>query len=97
MCSPPLGTIRGEICYPQVPFGHPRLSMVCPLRGRVVCGGILLSAGDPSASSGITLRLLLTCDLFEVFFLFICLSFGVHFGVHECHFLTFKSGIALIL
>ena len=31
-------------------------------------GGILLSAGDPSASSGITLRLLLKCDLFEVFF-----------------------------
>ena len=29
-------------------------------------GVILLSAGDPSASSGITLRLLLKCDLFEV-------------------------------
>lgn len=68
-----------------------------PLRGRG--RGILLSAGDPSASSGITLRLLLTCDLFEVFFVYLFNS-GVHllcFGVHECHFLTFKSGIALIL
>ena len=32
-CSPLLGTLVGVACYPQVPFGHPRLSIVCPLRG----------------------------------------------------------------
>ena len=41
---------------------------VRPRWGRESGRGILLSAGDPSASSEITLRLLLTCDLFEVIF-----------------------------
>lgn len=32
-CSPLLGTLVGVACYPQVPDGHPRLSIVGPLRG----------------------------------------------------------------
>ena len=30
---PRLGRIIMDVCYPQVPVGHPRLSIVCPLRG----------------------------------------------------------------
>ena len=61
-CATPLGSGGGGACCPQVPVGHPRLSIVCPLRGRWEGEvGMLLSAGG-SPMGSITLRLLLTCE-----------------------------------
>lgn len=95
LCDPVgVGRVGGGFCCPQVPslrLGTQRLSMVRPLRGRVVCGSDFVVRRWPFGKlrdhAAVTTKVWPLRGLFCLIFEYHFEAFEYHFALLEYHFL----------